>query len=218
MSSKTPMNLTWRGQNCFEIGGKNITLVVDPYEFKAVGLKNIRPAADVVLFSASDPTIDREIVRNTKLTIDSPGEYEVGGTTILGLPSFRDKQKGEKLGVNNIFIIEIDGINIVHLGHLGHALDERTIEQISAADILLVPVGGGDTIGAKEAVELASEIEPKIVIPMRYQIPGLKLKLQSVEVFKKEMGSSKPEVLDRLALRPKELPATETKLIILNPV
>jgi len=80
----------------------------------------------------------------------------------------------------------------------------------------VIPVGGNYTIDAKKATEIISAIEPRIVIPMHYQIPGLKSKLDSVEAFVKESGLPS-EKMDKFKISKKDLPVEETKVVILNP-
>ena len=83
-------------------------------------------------------------------------------------------------------------------------------------DILLIPVGGTYTINAKTAVEIVSQIEPRIIIPMHYALPGLKVKLDGVDKFIKEMGL-KPTYEDKLKITKKELPQEDVELVILKP-
>jgi len=94
-------------------------------------------------------------------------------------------------------------------------LKEESLEKVSNADILFIPIGGNYTISSEEAVSLINQIEPKIVIPMHYKIKGSKIKLDTEEKFLKAF-SKKPEVLDKLSVRKTQLPQ-ETKLVILKP-
>ncbi|NIT03943.1 MBL fold metallo-hydrolase, partial [Candidatus Saccharibacteria bacterium] len=84
--------------------------------------------------------------------------------------------RGAKRGGNTIYVISLDGMRLAHLGDLGHKLTEAQLEEVNGADILMIPAGGTYTIDAKEAVEVVGQIEPKIVIPMHYQLPSLTIK------------------------------------------
>lgn len=89
------------------------------------------------------------------------------------------------------------------------------MEQFEGTDILLIPVGGNFTIGAKKAVEVVSQIEPRIVIPMHYKVPGLKIDLDGVEKFIKELGL-KPTYEDKLKISKKDLPQEDMELVVLK--
>jgi L-ascorbate metabolism protein UlaG (beta-lactamase superfamily) len=121
-------------------------------------------------------------------TIYRPGEYEIGGVLIIGLPAYHDDEKGIVHGKNSVFAIEIDDISIVHLGDLGHPLSASQIEQLGNVDVLLIPVGGGSTISASQAAALVRSMDAKIVIPMHYKTLTLTKELDSVDKFLKEMG------------------------------
>jgi L-ascorbate metabolism protein UlaG (beta-lactamase superfamily) len=147
--------------------------------------------------------------------VDTAGEYDVKGVLIEGVDSFHDEKNGAERGHNIIFRITVDDVSIVHLGDLGHVLDTKQLEHLSGADILLVPVGGKYTLDAKKAVEVVSQIEPRIVIPMHYKTEGVKLEIDGVEKFIKELGL-KPQYEDKLKISKKELPVEDMELVVLN--
>ena len=149
------------------------------------------------------------------LTITGPGEYEVKGVSVTGVQVYHDKKEGEERGKNTIYNINIDGLNIVHLGDLGHVLTESQIEELGQTDILLIPVGGVYTINAKEAVEVITQLEPKIVIPMHYKIEGLKFELEGVEIFLKELGIETPAPQPKLSITKDKLP-DEMQVVVLE--
>lgn len=187
------MEITYLGHSSFRIKGKEVTVVTDPYEFSMVGFKFPSVTGDIVTVSHDHGDHSKtELIKDVRRVIAGPGEYEIGGVSIIGLQTFHDGEKGKLRGKNTIYIIEIDDFRILHLGDLGHTLAESLVEKIGDIGILMVPVGGEFTIGAKEAVKVVSAITPNIIIPMHYQVPGLKKKgfskLDGVEVFTKEMG------------------------------
>ncbi len=109
--------------------------------------------------------------------IEEPGEYEVKDIFIQGIPSFHDEEEGKKRGQNTIYTIEAEGIRLCHLGDLGQKeLNSDQLEKIGDIDILMVPVGGVYTINSKGAAKIISQIEPRLIIPMHYHIPRLKIK------------------------------------------
>lgn len=135
----------------------------------------------------------------------------------MGIGAYHDKKEGAERGKSTIFKIEVGDLTVVHLGDLGTSLSDRQLTKIGDVDILLIPVGGKYTITAKEAVEVVRQIEPRIVIPMHYKLPGLKIDLDGPEAFIKEMGGVS-ERLPKLKVSKKDLAAEETKLIILEKV
>lgn len=209
------MTINWLGYSCFKIQGKNVAVLIDPFS-PEIGFKLGKQNVELVLISHDHKFHNyRDSLGETPLIFDTPGEYEAKGVFIYGIPSWHDKKDGAEKGSNIIFRIEMEGISVVHLGDLGHGLSLEQKERLNGVDILLVPVGGQDTLNYKEAAELISELEPKIVIPMHYQIDGQKTKLEGVEKFAKEMAVSPKAELDKLKITQKELPVDEEKVIIL---
>jgi L-ascorbate metabolism protein UlaG (beta-lactamase superfamily) len=110
----------------------------------------------------------------------------------------------------------MDGLTIAHLGDIGHTLSDEQLESLEGVDILILPVGGDYTLDAKKAVEVVSQIEPRIVIPMHYKIKGLNLPLDEVDKFNKELGIS-PVIEEKLKISRKDLPQEGMELFVLNP-
>lgn len=213
------MEIAYLGHSAFKIKGKEITIVTDPFNPDFVGLKFPKVEADIVTVSHNHEDHNFvQAVERAPFIVDSPGEYEVKGISIFGYSSFHDAKSGAERGANNIFLIEIDGINICHLGDLGGKLTDKIFEEISVADILFIPVGGIVTIGPEEAVEVIKQIEPLIVIPMHFKVDQMDesfAKLATVDTFLKEMGVENVEKLDKLSITKDKLPE-ETKVILLE--
>lgn len=188
MLYRVNMDITYFGHSSFRIKGKKASLVTDPFDKNSVGFKypsNIK--ADIVTISHDhDDHNNRSAVKGEPKVLNGPGEYEVKGISVIGLPSYHDDKKGEERGKNTIYIIEVDEYRIVHLGDLGHKLSDSMIGQIGDVDVLLVPVGGVYTIDSKAASELVKSVEPKIAIPMHY-----KTKKHNPKVFS-ELTDEKP--------------------------
>jgi L-ascorbate metabolism protein UlaG (beta-lactamase superfamily) len=187
------MDITYLGHSSFKIKTKSGALITDPYDAKMLGLKYSNGEAEIVTVSHNHG--DHNAVGNVsgiKKTIDRPGEYEVSGISVMGYSTFHDAKKGEERGKNTVYVIEAEGLRLVHLGDLGHPLSDDLIDEMGDIDILMVPVGGFYTIGPKEAVEIVTKIEPYFVMPMHYKVEGmsqdLKEKLLPVEDFLKESG------------------------------
>ena len=214
------MIITWIGQSCFKIqdkvGPEGITLVTDPYD-KSIGLKTPNFEANIITISHDHVGHNNaEALRGKPFVIDVPGEYDVQGILVQGIPSFHDDKVGIEKGENIIYRIEVDGITIAHLGDLGHSLSDEQLEQLEGVDVLLIPVGGVTTIDAKKAVEVVSQIEPRIVIPMHYKIKDLKENLDELDKFIKELGVN-PINEDKLKMNKKDLPQEGMDLFVLSP-
>jgi L-ascorbate metabolism protein UlaG (beta-lactamase superfamily) len=213
------MDITFLGHSSFRLKGKTATVVTDPFDPEVVGLKFPKVAADIVTVSHQHKDHNQaDLVKDVKRLVSGPGEYEIMGVSIIGIPTFHDEKKGAKRGKNTIYVYEMDGLRLVHLGDLGHKLHEKILEKIGDIDILMVPVGGEYTIGPTEAVEVARAIEPKMVIPMHYQMPGLNpatfAKLSSTKPFLAEIGLL-VEKTDKLSVK-KENIGEESKVILLE--
>ena len=214
------MIITWLGQSAFKLQDKissdGITVVTDPYG-KETGLKMPSFEADIVTVSHNHPDHNNvDALRGTPFVIDCAGEYDTKGILIEGIDSYHDEEEGKLRGGNIIYRIEIDDISIVHLGDLGHVLNNEQLEKLVGTDILMVPVGGKFTLDAKKAVEVISQIEPRIVIPMHYKVDGLAYEdLDSIEKFIKELGIE-PSREEKLKISKKDLPQEEMELVILS--
>jgi L-ascorbate metabolism protein UlaG (beta-lactamase superfamily) len=216
------MKIIWKGQSLFEIivsarQGEETKIIIDPFD-ENCGLKLPKLQADILLISHEKKDhFNPEGVSGNYFLIENPGEYEAKGVYIKGISAFHDSSLGKERGKVTIFKILAEEIKICHLSDLGQKeLTEQQLEEIGEVDILLIPVGGNDTIGAKEASTVISQIEPKIVIPMHYQIPKLKLKIDDLDKFLKIMGSKNPEKINKLSIKKKELLEDGMKIMVLE--
>lgn len=213
------MDITFLGHSSFRLKGKTATVLTDPFDPEMVGLKFPKVDANIVTVSHDHNNHNKvEKVSSVKRAVTGPGEYEIMGVSMIGISSFHDEKKGAKRGKNTIYVYEMDGLRLAHLGDLGHKLSEKILEKIGDIDVLMIPVGGEYTIGPSEAVEVVRAIEPKIAIPMHYQMPGLNpatfAKLSSTEPFLAEVGLP-VEKTDRLSIRKENL-GEESKVILLE--
>lgn len=211
------MTINWYGHSCFKItnAGGQLVIFTDPFD-KKIGLNPPRGNADLILVSH-----DHEDHNNVKalsgepFVINSPGEYGVKGINIVGVYGFHDAEEKELI---TIYTIVIDKIKICHLSDLGqNRLTDKQVEKIGSVDILLIPVGNkGHTIGASQAVKIIEQIGPQIVIPMHYNLSGVKVDLDGVDKFLKEMGQEEKEAVNKLTLKKKDLIDGKTEVIIMK--
>jgi L-ascorbate metabolism protein UlaG (beta-lactamase superfamily) len=216
------MQIIWHGHSFFQIliprKETSVKIAIDPYD-EQIGLKPPSLEADILLITHNHHDHNNiKAIKGTPFLISGPGEYEIKGVFIQGIFSFHDNAQGKERGENTIYTLESEGIKVCHLGDLGQKeLTDEQLEKIGNVDILMIPIGGVYTISAKEATKVISQIEPKIVIPMHYQIPKLKIKLESLDKFLKMMGIKSPEVSKKISISQKNLPTEGMKVIILKP-
>lgn len=214
------MIITYLGHSCFKIqdkaGPEGITIVTDPFD-KAVGYKVPNFEADIVTVSHNHSDHNNsKALRANPFVIDTAGEYDVKGVIVDGVEAFHDTKKGADRGNNILYRICVDNITIGHLGDLGHTLDNKQLERLTGIDILLIPVGGKFTLDARRAVEVVSQIEPRIVIPMHYATKDSKIKdIDGVDKFIKEMGL-KPTEEEKLKISKKDLPVEDMELVVMS--
>lgn len=217
------MQLIWHGQACFEIittrqKGEQITLCVDPFG-EELGVRVPSISADIVLIThAHFDHNNKKAIKGEAFFIEGPGEYELKGVFVQGISSWHDNSQGSQRGKNTIYTIEAEEMRLCHLGDLGQReLTEDQLEQIGAVDVLMIPVGGVYTIDGSEASKIISQIEPRVVIPMHYALPKLKVKLEGAEKFLKAMGAKGIEPQAKLTIKKKDLPEGEMRVVVLKP-
>jgi L-ascorbate metabolism protein UlaG (beta-lactamase superfamily) len=207
------MELTWYGLSCFRITErKHAAIVTDPFA-GSLGLPPLKLRADVVTISheAKGHSYLRG-VSGWKHSLTGPGEYEIGNVFITAIATDRE----DEMARNVVFLIDYDGLTVAHLGDMHKVPKQTQIEALEQVSILLVPVGGGKSLSAAQASELVSMLEPNIVIPMHYHQPNLKLELDKVDRFLKEMGVTEPIEESSLKVTASSLPE-ETETVLLSP-
>ncbi len=207
------MQITWHGLACFRLLTKAASVVIDPFD-ASVGLKPPHFSSDLLVMTSDRPSHgNASAVAGTPFRIDGPGEFEVKGVFIWGHGVDNPNDGARR---TTVYVIESEDITLAHLGDLNVVLNESQLDRLEGVDVLLIPVGGHGVLDAKKAVELISEIEPRIVIPMYYHQPGLKTTLDPVAKFAKEMGVKEAEPVEKIRLAKRDLPQDETKVIILQ--
>ena len=205
------MELVWIGHSCFRLRGKDAAVITDPCS-KSSGYSLGRTSADLVTVSNGHPHHNAaDEVGGDPTVLDGPGEYEVRGVTVTGVRTNLPHAEGTR---NTAYIIEVDDVRICHLGDLANLPSTDQIELMKDVHVLLVPVGGQCTIGAAEAVEVISQIEPKLVVPMHYATDASTAELEGVDRFLREMGLTAPERQGRLNITPSSLPAEPTVALL----
>jgi len=210
------VEITWLGHSCFYIKGKEQTIITDPCP-PEVGYLSNNPHADIVTVSHLHPGHSYiEGVANEPKQIKTPGEYEIGKTFITGSAAFHDNERGKVRGKNTIYVIEIDGISLCHLGDLGHPLPSQLVEELGNIDILFLPVGEVSTISIDTATEIVKQMNPRLILPMHYKTEK-RDDLQPVDKFLKRMGIHEVEGRAKLSFTQSSLPASMQTIILDHP-
>src|SRR6266478_2026623 len=215
------MEISWLGHACFQLRGKNVTLITDPFSPQPADLPQ-GEARRLGKVNASIVTISHNHAGHNYAAgvggqphiVRGPGEYEISDVLITGVASYHDSKRGQELGRNTIYVIHMDDLIICHLGDLGHTLQEEQLEEVADADILLVPIGGQNTINAAQAAEVISQVEPRIIIPMHYH-PATGEASSPLDKFCREMGIETINTQPKLVVTRSALPA-ETQVVILS--
>lgn len=203
------------GHSCFRIKGNQAVIITDPFP-PDLGYSLGKQTASIVTVSHQHPShsyIDE--INGEPRIIRGPGEYEISGVLIIGITTFHDSIRGQTRGKNTVYLMEVDGISICHLGDLGHVLSSDQVEELGDIDVLLLPVGGISTINAAMAAEVIRQVEPKVVIPMHYKTPSLKRELDPVDDFLREMGVGQIEPRNKLSVSRTNLPPS-TQVFLLS--
>jgi len=213
------MDINYFGHSSFKLSGSRVSVVTDPYDDN-VGLRYPKVSGTIVAVSHNHGDHNQvSRVSDYKKIISGPGEYEVEGISIIGFPSYHDNQKGELRGPNTMYVFEIDGVRLAHLGDLGHSLTDKEIEKLGNLHVLMIPVGGHYTIGPQVAAEITRMIEPQIIVPMHYQMEGLNQSvfkdLVGSEPFVNELGI-KTEETKKLVVKEADTFSEDQKIVLFS--
>lgn len=209
------MDIIWLGHACFRLHSEDLVVLTDPFP-SAVGLRpDSRPATVVTISNSHTNHSNWEEVAGEPKVFRAPGEYEYSGVAVRGVmtPLLPETPRDQR---NVAFSIEVDDVNICHLGDIALPLTTRQVDELAPVDILLVPTGGGCTLDLDQVLQIMQDLDPKIVIPMHHGMPGLGVTLQDVDVFLRRMGLSEVQSQPRLVATASNLP-TDMKVVLLSP-
>jgi len=201
------LQIRWHGHACFEITNK-VVIVTDPHDGKSIGIPVPSVTGDIILVSHDhyDHNSVKTVEKDDSAVVRDVGRRKVEEVTIEGIPSYHDEVQGGKRGSNIIFKFTVDDITFCHLGDLGHEPDEELIAKIGEVDVLFIPVGGTFTIDADGAWRTFQKINPKIVVPMHYKIPGLSLPISDIDPFLAKSRFKVLHVGNEIDIEKEELP------------
>ncbi len=208
------MIITYLGVEFFKIQQGDITIALNPIS-KDSKFKTSHFGADVALSSLNHPDMNgtEQMIHGDKvpLTITGPGEYETKGIFIKGFPS--SSKYGGKEGINTIYLIALENINLCFLGALDTVeLPKEVSEALDDIDVLFLPIGGEGVLDAAGASKLSVKLEPKIIIPMHFGDIG---KAGALKAFLKEAGVENGKAEEKLTLKKKDLEGKEEDVVVL---
>lgn len=178
-----PIQITWHGHSFFEVkSSKGTNIVLDPHMIPAYG-RPLGIKADAVLMSHNhndhtqigvlENLKDKDLkiiagLRGIGMKADwNPVDLNVKDVRIRSVGVYHDDEQGMKYGKNTVFILEVDGWRVVHLGDLGHLLTREQIKRIGPVDVLMIPVGGIYTLNGSEAKKVVEQLKPReYIFPM----------------------------------------------------
>jgi L-ascorbate metabolism protein UlaG (beta-lactamase superfamily) len=213
------MKVKFLGHAAFLLtSNSGVRIITDPYKPGCFdgGIKYdpITEKADIVTISHEHDDHNETNINGSPAFIKGTNKQTIKEITISGTDVYHDTSEGKERGSNIIYNISIDGINVVHLGDLGHELSLEDIEKIGKVDVLLIPVGGYFTIDAKVADSVIKMLKPKIVIPMHFKTDKCGFPIATIDEFTKDKDFK--EIEDELVISKEELPDT-TAIYYLKP-
>jgi L-ascorbate metabolism protein UlaG (beta-lactamase superfamily) len=211
------MEIEFFGANCFRITTKKTVILVDD-NLSKIGRKSVQSEKTTVFYT-SKTLIDETSAIKSKLMLDSPGEYEVGDVTVIGVQA-RAHTDTENHESSTVFQFMKDSQTITVLGHIHPDISVAVSELIGGTDVLIVPVGGnGFTLDPTGALKVIKKVEPSVVIPSQYDIKGLNYEVpaQPLEEFGKLPTITLEDPIDSFKLESNtEENVVQTKIITLN--
>ncbi|MBR1797503.1 MAG: MBL fold metallo-hydrolase [Clostridiales bacterium] len=192
------MKIIYLGHSCFKFEKNGFAMIIDPYKTGSVpGYAPLKETANQVI--SSHKHADHFGLNEVKLSVtraDTP-------FMVSFIESYHDDKEGALRGFNNVIIVDVDGLSIVHMGDIGCELTDEQVERIRGCDVLLIPVGGFYTIDAEQAKRYVELIDPSIAIPMHYRGDGFGYdEIGTVEAFT-ELFDKTEEIGSELTLEGK---------------
>jgi L-ascorbate metabolism protein UlaG (beta-lactamase superfamily) len=183
------MVIDWLGHSCFKVtllGGTSV--LFDPYD-EATGYGHLSAEADIVALSHTHHDHGNLAGVTGKYSlVNTPGVHNFDGLTIEGLSTWHDNSEGRQRGANLVFVLKSSTVTVCHMGDIGCVPPDDVFEKLKGVDVLMIPVGGVCTIGAKDALAICGRISPNIIIPMHYKTSASKINLEPVEFFLDAVG------------------------------
>lgn len=232
------VKVRWLGQSFFQIeSAEGRKVVIDPHAIVAFGRQSV-PAEFVLVSHPHDDHAlveiievpagakqfnEKDILRGVTETKTGKQEWKVidekrGTVRVRNVATYHDTVSGMQRGKNSVWVIEMNGLVLCHLGDLGHELTAEQVKAVGKVDVLMVPVGGIYTINGEQAQAVVKQLKPRLyVLPMHYGVPGfddLAGPDEFLEGFKKDDIKKTP--LSNELVIPNDLKADAPKVVMLG--
>lgn len=195
------IEIEYFGGNCVKLSDKKASIVVDD-NLEELGLKTKTSDKDISLVTSQDIKVDKM----GRFTVDCPGDYEISEVSIKGIAARAHlDESGER---STIYVIRMGDFTIAIIGHIYPEMTDDLAEKIGLVDVIIIPVGNsGYTLDPVGAIKVATQLEPKIVIPTHYADPAIKYTVPqiSLEEFLKLLSVGEAEPVKILKLKESDL-------------
>jgi L-ascorbate metabolism protein UlaG (beta-lactamase superfamily) len=212
------MKVKWLGHASFLITSEEGTrIITDPYATgMGISYGDIKENADIVTVSHDHGDHNNAAaVSGNPEVVKGAGVQEAKGIQFKGIASHHDDTEGSQRGPNTIFCFTVDGLNLCHLGDLGHQLSDEQAAEIGDLDILMTPVGGFFTIDAAVATDIVEKLQPRVVIPMHYSTDKCAYPISGVDDFLKGKADAKRMDAAEAEFSKSDLPSP-TEIVVLK--
>jgi L-ascorbate metabolism protein UlaG (beta-lactamase superfamily) len=218
------MQVEWYGQSAFRLASSETTVAIDPFgdmsalasargmRFDYPPIAGVEAQLLLVTHEHSDHNGVEAIGGEPAILRSTAGKLESPIGEVTAVASEHDGAAGTERGPNTIFVFTLDGVRVCHMGDFGQsALRAEQAEAVGPVDLLILPVGGGLTIGADGAAAIVQRLQPKWVVPMHYRTPRIGF-LETADAFLERH----PDVhrLDTPTFDTDELPAANGPLVV----
>jgi L-ascorbate metabolism protein UlaG (beta-lactamase superfamily) len=213
------MKVKWLGHACFLITSRDgLRVITDPYAVGGgINYSSIKETADVVTVSHEHGDHNNvAAVQGQPEVVEGSGTRTAKGIRFKGVATSHDASQGTQRGSNTVFCFTMDGLNLCHLGDLGHVLSPGQVTEIGAVDILFVPVGGFFTIDATVASQVCDQLKPRIAIPMHFKTPKCAYAIAGVEGFLRGRKNVRKVGGSEVEFECQDL-STGTEIVLLQP-
>ena len=201
------MDVIWYGASCFRLQSAAVSVLTDPFDLPP-GTR--LPEADVVTISQREARHRLQVDGGYRL-VDGPGEYEIRGMPVNGVATRRTVAADAPApatplaGRNFVYTLQMDGVALCHLGRLARAPSAQEVQELGSPDVLLVPLGEPHGLTVQQAVQLSSQLEVKLIVPM---LLGGNDDQGALERLCKELASDVAHPEARLSVSSSGLPAS----------
>ena len=203
------MDIAWFGRSCFRLHSSQAVVLTDPYGSPPSAAL---AGAQIVTTSDRARAFELSAVPDARV-VDGPGEYEIKGVPISGVAVSGTAASGQPVRKTFVYTITLDGITVCHLGRLSEPPAGQSAQELGQADVLLIPLGEPEGLTAARAVQIASQLEAKLLVPM---LLGGTNDGAALEAFCKELGADPTARENRLSVTATAL-AAQTRVAVLTP-